>query len=171
MVWELNRLELVLGTKTRSGQQWDIWEAVFSPVGPDGYPARIFDKRTGVIDKKVAEYWRENYDLMHILRRDWDKGLGKKLEGKLQHLRRRHGQLLPEQRRVSRRGVPRVDEESVLRRRGATTAIAPSTAGTATTRGPTRCRACAITRCSFPKGVERMLKTAPPGADLKSWRY
>jgi len=23
----------------------------------------------------------------------------------------------------------------------------------------------------IPKGVERMLKTAPPGADLKSWRY
>ena len=68
MVWEQNRLEEVLGTKTRSGGQWDIWEAVFSPVGPDGYPARIFDKRTGVIDKKVAEYWRENFDLMHILR-------------------------------------------------------------------------------------------------------
>ena len=83
MVWEQNRLEEVLGTKTRSGGQWDIWEAVFSPVGPDGYPARIFDKRTGVIDKKVAEYWRENFDLMHILRRDWNKGLGKKLEGKL----------------------------------------------------------------------------------------
>ena len=80
---ELNQLELVLGTKTRSGQQWDIWEAVFSPVGPDGYPARIWDKQTGVIDKKVAEYWRENYDLMHILKRDWNKGLGKKLEGKL----------------------------------------------------------------------------------------
>ena len=53
---QMNRLELVLGTKTRSGQQWDIWEAVFSPQGPDGYPARIWDKRTGVIDKKVAEY-------------------------------------------------------------------------------------------------------------------
>ena len=74
MVWEQNRLEEVLGTKTRSGGQWDIWEAVFSPVGPDGYPARIFDKRTGVIDKKVAEYWRENFDLMDIVRRDWNKG-------------------------------------------------------------------------------------------------
>ena len=61
---EMNRLELVLGTKTRSGQQWDVWEATYSPVGPDGYPARIWDKRTGVIDKKVAEYWREHYDLV-----------------------------------------------------------------------------------------------------------
>ena len=26
-------LELVLGTKSRSGEQWDIWEAVYSPVG------------------------------------------------------------------------------------------------------------------------------------------
>ena len=83
MMWEQNRLEEVLGTKTRSGGQWDVWEAVFSPVGPDGYPARIFDKRTGVIDKKVAEYWRQNFDLMDIVRRDWNKGLGKKLEGKL----------------------------------------------------------------------------------------
>ena len=35
-----NRIELVLGTKSRSGQQWDIWEAVYSPVGEDGYPKR-----------------------------------------------------------------------------------------------------------------------------------
>jgi hypothetical protein len=78
-----NRYELVLGTKTRSGQQFDIWEAVYSPVGADGYPQRIWDKRTGDIDRKVAEYWRDHYDLGHILRRDWDKGLGRKLEGKL----------------------------------------------------------------------------------------
>ena len=43
-----NQKELVLGTHSRSGGQWDIWEAVFSPVGADGYPQRIFDKRTGV---------------------------------------------------------------------------------------------------------------------------
>lgn len=47
-------------------------------MGKDGYPQGFFDKRTGVIDKKVAEAWRENYDLVHILRRDWDKGLGKR---------------------------------------------------------------------------------------------
>jgi len=46
-------------------------------------PEAHLDKRTGVIDKSVAEYWREHYDLSHILRRDWDKGLGKKLEGKI----------------------------------------------------------------------------------------
>jgi hypothetical protein len=80
---QVNRLELVLGTKGRSGQQWDIWEAVFSPVGPDGYPKRIWDKRRGVIDPGVAAHWRENYDLSYILRRDWSKGLGRKLEGKI----------------------------------------------------------------------------------------
>ncbi len=80
---EMNHLELVLGTKSRSGQQWDIWEATYSPQGPDGYPARIWDKQTGVINKQVAEYWKENYDLSHILRRDWERGLGEKLKGKL----------------------------------------------------------------------------------------
>ncbi|UCC24346.1 MAG: hypothetical protein JSU98_11485 [Gemmatimonadales bacterium] len=79
---ESNHLELVLGTHTRSGQQWDVWESVYSPVGPDGYPARIWDKLTGEIDQEVAEYWRENYDLVHILRRDWAT-LGPKLQGKL----------------------------------------------------------------------------------------
>jgi hypothetical protein len=77
-----NRWEAVLGDKTRSGGQWDIWEAVYSPMGKDGYPKRIWDKSTGVIDKQVAAYWRENYDLRHILQRDW-KTLGPKLQGKI----------------------------------------------------------------------------------------
>ncbi|WP_197041962.1 alpha/beta hydrolase-fold protein [Sandarakinorhabdus oryzae] len=76
------RLELVLGDHSRSGQQYDIWEAVYSPQGPDGYPQRIFDKRTGVIDPKVAAYWRENYDLVHIMQRDW-KTLGPKVKDKI----------------------------------------------------------------------------------------
>ncbi len=75
-------MELALGSRSRSGGQFDIWEAVYSPVGPDGYPARIWDKKTGVIDREVAESWRENYDLRHILERDWAK-LGPKLVGKL----------------------------------------------------------------------------------------
>jgi len=79
---QANVKELVLGTRSRSGGQWDIWEAVFSPVGPDGYPQRIYDKRTGRIDTAVAAYWREHYDLVHIMRRDWP-ALGPKLQGKL----------------------------------------------------------------------------------------
>jgi hypothetical protein len=62
-VRDFNHLELVLGTRSRSGDQYDIWEAVYSPMGDDGYPRRIWDKYTGEIDHEVAEYWRENYDL------------------------------------------------------------------------------------------------------------
>jgi hypothetical protein len=81
-VEQLNLLELALGTKSRSGQQWDIWEAVFSPCGADGYPKRIWDKQSGVIDPEVAKYWRDHYDLRAILERDWKK-LGPKLAGKI----------------------------------------------------------------------------------------
>ena len=77
-----NHLELVLGDKSRSGQQWDIWEATYSPQGDDGYPMPIWDKMTGDINHSVAEYWKENYDLRHILERDWDK-LGDNLKGKI----------------------------------------------------------------------------------------
>jgi hypothetical protein len=79
---ETNHRELALGSKGRSGDQWDIWQAVYSPVGADGYPKPIWDKLTGEIDRSVAEYWRENYDLGHILRRDW-KTLGPRVRGKL----------------------------------------------------------------------------------------
>ena len=81
-VRQSNHLELVLGDKSRSGQQWDIWEATYSPMGNDGYPQRIWDKYTGEIDHKVAAYWKENYDLRHIMERDWEK-LGPKLKGKI----------------------------------------------------------------------------------------
>ncbi len=79
---QTNHRELALGTHSRSGDQFDIWEAVYSPAGPDGYPKRIWDKKTGVIDKSVADYWREHFDLMHILKRDW-KTLGPKVTGKI----------------------------------------------------------------------------------------
>jgi len=77
-----NLRELAIGTKSRSGNQFDIWEAVYSPVGKDGYPQRLWDKYTGEIDHKVAEYWRENYDLAYIMKRDWET-LGPKLIGKI----------------------------------------------------------------------------------------
>ena len=77
-----NRYELALGDHGRSGEQYDIWQAVYGPVGKDGYPAPIFDKVTGKIDHHIADYWREHYDLMAILRRDWAK-LGTKLQGKI----------------------------------------------------------------------------------------
>jgi hypothetical protein len=74
--------EAALGDHGRSGEQFDIWQAVYSPVGPDGYPKPIFDKQTGTIDHTTAAYWHDHYDLNAILQRDW-LTLGPKLQGKL----------------------------------------------------------------------------------------
>jgi hypothetical protein len=169
-VEEENRLELVLGTKSRSGQQFDIWEAVFSPVGPDGYPKRIFDKRTGEIDKSVAEFWRENYDLSYILRRDWEKGLGKKLEGKL-HI------YVGDMDNYYLNNAVYLTEDFLEKTTN------PYYAGDVDYGD--RAEHCwngdhtqpnAISRLRYhqmfaPKIVNRILKTAPAGSDLQSWRY
>lgn len=82
MVRDMNHRELALGSKSRSGDQWDIWEAVYSPVGPDGSPVRVFDKKTGEINPSVVAHWKENFDLTHIIQRDWPK-IGDKLKGKI----------------------------------------------------------------------------------------
>jgi hypothetical protein len=169
-VEDMNRHELVLGTKGRSGGQWDIWEAVFSPVGADGYPKRIWDKRTGVIDKSVAEHWRENYDLSHILRRDWEKGLGEKLRGKLyiyvgdmDNYYLNNAVYLVEDFLKSTKNPPYEGEVDYGDR------AEHCWNGDHT-------RPNAISRLRYhqmylPKIQERILKTAPQGSDLKSWRY
>jgi len=77
-----SQMEFVLGANNRSGQQLDIWEAVYSPVGDNGYPLRLWNRRTGVIDHDVAQYWRDNYDLRFILERDW-ASIGPQLVGKI----------------------------------------------------------------------------------------
>jgi hypothetical protein len=77
-----NQMELVNGTKGRSGEQLDIWSAVFGPVGKDGYFEPLFDKKTGVINRAVADYWREHYDLLEYLKRNWAT-VGPKLVGKV----------------------------------------------------------------------------------------
>jgi hypothetical protein len=81
MMKDENHFELVVGDKSRSGGQWDIWEATYSPVGPDGYPKRLWNKQTGEIDKIVAQEWKK-YDLRHILESNWPT-LGPKLGHKL----------------------------------------------------------------------------------------
>ena len=72
--------EYVLGTHGRSTEQWNIWQAVFSPQGADGYPAPVWNESTGDIDKNVVGYWHDHWDLTAVLERDWAK-LGPKLEG------------------------------------------------------------------------------------------
>ena len=168
-VEQTNRLELVLGTNGRSGGQWDIWQAVYSPVGPDGYPKPIWDKHTGVIDKSVAAFWKENYDLVAIMQRDWNKGLGQKLVGKI-HI------YVGEADNYYLNNAVYLAEDFLR-------TTDPYYAGEIDY-GP-RAEHCwngdhnrpnAISRLRYhqmfaPKIVERIEKSAPPGADLKSWRY
>jgi hypothetical protein len=63
------------------GGQLDSFDAVFSPRGPDGRPAPLWDRETGAVDPKVATHW-EKYDVRLVLERNW-KALGPKLAGKL----------------------------------------------------------------------------------------
>ena len=81
-----NHLELATGPNSRSGGQWAIWEAVFGPVGDNGYPKPIWDPVTGQIDKETADFWRSNYDLHEHLRSNWET-IGPKLDGMLNIVR------------------------------------------------------------------------------------
>jgi hypothetical protein len=76
-------MELVNGTHGRSGTgQEDIWQATWGPIGADGYFKPAVDSRTGAIDHTVVQYWRDNYDLLYYLQRNWNT-LGPKLVDKL----------------------------------------------------------------------------------------
>jgi enterochelin esterase-like enzyme len=156
MMKDENHYELVVGDKSRSGGQWDIWEATYSPVGADGYPKRLWDKTTGQIDKAVANEWR-TYDLRHILESNW-AALGPKIGHKLNvyvgdmdsyYLNNAVEKLNELLKKVDN---PKFTGEIVFERR------AP--------------------HCWGPRGAELMTKMvrqiekhAPAGADLKGWRY
>lgn len=161
--------ELVIGTRGRSGGQYDIWEAVYSPMDDDGYPKRIWDKKTGEIDHSVAEYWRENYDLRHILERDWAT-LGPKLEGKLHFY-------VGDMDNYYLNNAVYLAEDFLEKTNN------PYYGGEVDYGD--RAEHCwngdhdnpnAISRLRYntmyvPKILQRLLTTAPPGADLTSWRY
>lgn len=157
MMKDENWFELACGDKSRSGGQWDIWEATFSPCGPDGYPMRIWDKETGRIDKAVAAYWKEHYDLTAILKRDW-KSLGPKLVGKLH--------------------IYVGDEDSYY----LNNAVRMLEAFLKTTRDPAydgTVEYCRLMPHCWGPGMSELLekmwahleKSAPAGTDLKTWRY
>lgn len=74
--------EQTVADKDRSGGQWAIWQALYSPIADDGYPAPLWDPETGIIDPAVAEHWRDNWDLSYVVERDWAT-LGPRLTGKL----------------------------------------------------------------------------------------
>ena len=80
---DFSRLEAVLGSNGRSGQQLEIWEATFGPMGDDGYPKPLWDKLTGVIDHSVADYMRDHgYDLRYYTETNWPR-IGPQLAGKI----------------------------------------------------------------------------------------
>jgi hypothetical protein len=156
MMKDENRYELVAGDRSRSGGQWDIWEATYSPVGPDGYPKRIWDKMTGQIDKAVAESWRK-YDLRHVLETNWAT-LGPKVGHKLNvYVGDMDSYYLNDaveklNEFLLKADNPKFTGEIVFQRR------AP--------------------HCWGPRGAELMAKMvrqieryAPAGADTRSWRY
>ena len=166
---QMNRREFVLGTKSRSGQQWDIWEAVYSPVGADGYPMRIWDKLTGEIDQEVAQHWRENYDLSYIMQRDWAT-LGPKLEGKV------HIYVGDMDNYYLNNAVYLTEEflESTTNPYYGGVVDYGDRAEHCWNGDQTRPNALSRLRYNqmfIPMAVERMEKSAPEGADLTSWRY
>jgi hypothetical protein len=161
---QMNRYELVQGTRGRSGEQFDIWQAVFSSVGDDGYPKPIFNKRTGEIDHDVAKYWKEHYDLSAIMQRDW-KTLGPKLAGKL-HLY------------VGEADTFYLDRAVHLLKDFLESTTDPYYHGTFEfgVRKP-HCYpgefdpAAGFNQHYWAEMVKHMEETAPAGADLKSWKY
>ena len=160
----MNRYELVQGTHGRSGEQFDIWQAVFSPVGEDGYPKPIFDKRTGVIDHETAKFWKEHYDLSAIMQRDW-KTLGPKLAGKLHFY-------------VGEADTFYLDRAVHLLKDSLESTTDPYYHGSFEfgMRKP-HCYpgefdpAVGLNQHYWPEMVKYMEQTAPKGADLKSWKY
>ncbi|RMF57610.1 MAG: hypothetical protein D6748_10810 [Calditrichaeota bacterium] len=169
MLVEMNHRELLLGTKSRSGEQWDIWEAVYSPQGADGYPQRIWDKKTGEIDHQVAQYWKEHYDLRYIMERDW-KTLGPKLVGKINIY-------VGEMDNYYLNNAVYLMEDFLEKTRN------PYYGGEIDYGArDEHCwngdhhRPNAISRLRYhqmfvPRIVKRILETAPAGADTSSWRY
>jgi Enterochelin esterase and related enzymes len=82
-VREYSRWEDVLGSHGRSTDQLEAWEAVYGPVGEDGYPKPLWDKHTGHIDHDVVTSMRDHgYDLRYYLAQHWST-IGPQLVGKI----------------------------------------------------------------------------------------
>jgi hypothetical protein len=165
----VNYYELALGDKGRSGEQYDIWQAVFSPAGEDGYPKKIFDKMTGEIDHDVANYWRDHYDLTHILQRDWAI-LGPKLQGKIHvYVGTADTYYLTDavyylQDFLEKTSNPPYDGEVTYGDRA-------EHCWNGDPKLPNYLSRLHYNTMYLPKILDRIQKTAPAGADLTSWRY
>ena len=163
-----NLVELALGTHGRSAGQHDAWASVFGPVGADGYYRPLYDKATGAIDPTVAIYWRDNYDLRFILQRDWAT-IGPKLRGKI-HITSGtmdNGYLnnaVYQMEEFLGHAVPSPEYEITYgeRREHCFTGDTehPNTVGSRT-----------VHQRYMPAMAQWMMKSAPAGADTKSWVY
>jgi len=160
---EYSQLEATLGSRGRSGQQLDVFQAVFGPRGEDGYTKLLYDKRTGAMDHSVVGYWRDHYDLRYILERDWAT-LGPKLRGKL-HVY------------IGDMDTFFLDEAARLLQQFLDGAKNPPADATFQwgARQP-HCYAGIPEGRSFhtfhlPAMAAHVTKTAPPGADTRSWKY
>lgn len=164
------RYEYVLGTHGRSTEQWDIWQAVFSPPDDDGYPKGVIDPLTGTIDKSTVAYWHDHYDLTAILQRDWPT-LGPKLEGKL-HFAVGDGDTYFLNNAVHR--LQSMLDDTRNPHSDATFQYGPGMPH-CYTGGPSEYtmeqNRDTWAQRVIPQMVDHMLKTAPEGADTKSWRY
>jgi len=161
---DASRYEEVLGTRGRSGEQMDIFMAVFGPTGSDGYPKLLYDKWTGVIDRSVAEYWREHYDLRYIVERDW-KTIGPKLVGKIHIFMGDQDTFLLEEATFKLQEFLESTKEPYYAGSFDIGKRQPHCYSGAAEFPGQRAE-----QRYLPKMVERMLLTAPAGADL-SWRY
>ena len=164
-----NRRELVIGTRGRSAEQFDIWQAVFSPAGADGYPKPVYDKRTGAVDPDVVRYWHDHYDLTAILERDWSS-LGPKLEGKL-HLAVGDGDTW-----FLNNAVHRLEQTLRATQKPHSDATFDYGPGmphcyTGEPNVPMSISGPTEVQRILPQMAEHMLKTAPKDADVTSWRY
>ncbi len=157
MMKDENWFELAVGDKSRSGGQWDIWEATYGPVGNDGYPVPIWNKKTGVIDKKVADYWKQHYDLRNILETNWAT-LGPKVADKINvYVGDADSYFL-------NMGVHKLDE--FLKK----TSNPKHTGEIVFQPMAPHCWGPSLQEL-IPTMTSHMEKAAPSGADLKSWRY
>jgi len=162
--FDASRYEEVLGTRGRSGEQMDIFMAVFGPAGSDGYPKLLYDKWTGVIDRSVTEYWREHFDLRHIVERDW-KTIGPKLVGKIHIFMGDQDTFLLEEATFKLQELLESTKDPYYAGSVEIGKRQPHCySGTAEFPGQR------AEQRYIPKMIERMLMTAPAGADL-SWRY
>jgi hypothetical protein len=72
-----------MGSHERSGEWMDNYDALYGPVGNDGYPVPVWNHQNGAIDPKVVAYWRANgADLRAYLEANWSR-IGPDLDGKL----------------------------------------------------------------------------------------